>query len=252
MFQVDSFQQIVEACSENFIFSSSLPPVDIINDEIRNRNVYIMYNKNGNLIFFDKIDWYDCYIFMKNNNFIIDNNFNKPIMITCYGKNNDIYDDININLCEFIKKNKFCFFAKWIYYIKLNLKNNDYKIKKDYFKFELANITDAENLKNIIDGNLKRLGRTVTSVNKIINYINNKEIFIIRNYNNKEIAAVKIIKYQGKSAADHGIVVLQKYRGEKLSKLLIYSFFNVAIGRNIIRTDAWIDKENKISTNLHI
>lgn len=252
MFQVVSFQQIVEACNDEYIFSSTLPPVDIINNEIKNNNVYIIYNKNGTLIFFDKIDWYDCYTFIKNNNFIINNDFNKPVMITCYGKNNDIYDDIDHNLYKFIKNNKFSFFAKWIYYIKLNLKINNYKLEKDYFKFEFADIMDAKNIRNIINENLKRLVRTVPSMEEIISHINNKEIFIIRNDKNKEIAGVKIVKYQGKSAADHGIAVLPKYRGENLSKLLIYSFFNVAIERNIVRTDAWIDPENKASTQLHV
>lgn len=247
--KVLNLDNILNLYNKKNLYNSTLPPLYIIDEEIKNKNIYISNNKSGSLLLINRHEWFDCYLFIKDIDFKIELSYNLPIVFTCYGFSENIQEEIDIDLYRFLIKN-FKFYAKWQYYEKKIILNTN-KNKCSNFVFKIANLNDAMYIKNILDKNLKKLGRIIPTINQIKIHIYKNEIFLVKDKFTNEILGVKIIKYNGRTATDHGIAVIDKCRGKGVAKFLLNSFFEYIKNIGIIRTDAWINPDNIPSIKLH-
>ena len=231
----------------------TVPSLSTLYKEINLGNVYYTYTPNNFYILIDRGDWSDFYFYINSSNETIPSEALLKPLISTFIRNNTSKNSISPICIDFFKKNNFNKRIIYQYFVNTTLAEVVCSnFPKNIYYIDNANLVDFTSIKDIIFRYLKRLGRLIPTDEEIIELIQNKEIFVVRTKGDNDVIAIKMIKYTGKTAADHGIAVDEHHRGNQIAKALTIQSFQKIKKRNCIRTDAWIEQTNTISIKLHL
>lgn len=229
------------------------PTLSTLQNEIKNNTVYYMYIKNNFYFYIDRGEWNDFYFYINDTDVYIPKGFSeKPLIITFIDNiknsslNNKFYR-------EFFNKNEIKLYSVYQNFTNTNLEKKDCPaFPKKKYTICLATNEDVESILSLMIRYLKRYGRPIPNSQDLRKKIQNKEVFIVKRNIDNTVVATKVIAYNGKMAADQGIAVEEFCRGEHIAKALTLQSFQWIKEHGCIRTDAWIERKNTPSMQLHL